>query len=103
MKQITIELPEDLANRLEVLSPEALAETIELGLRAQARSKLEDYLSYMQTDDILAATHRAKEESWALLADQGLTAIALAVSDALADLVHHERFIVQPTPEMAIS
>jgi len=48
---------------------------------------LADYLQYMQTDDILAATEKAKEKSRILLEDQGIAVIALIFSDLLVDLV----------------
>ncbi len=48
---------------------------------------LDDYLQYMQTDDILAATEKAKQKSRALLEDQGIAVIALLFSDLLVDLI----------------
>ncbi len=39
--------------------------------QAQAKETLADYLRYLRTDDLLADTHRAKEESYALFEDQG--------------------------------
>jgi len=48
---------------------------------------LDDYLKYMQTDDILAATEKAKQKSRTLLEDQGIAVIALLFSDLLVDLI----------------
>lgn len=48
---------------------------------------LNDYLQYMQTDDILAATEKAKQKSRTLLEDQGIAVIALMFSDLLVDLI----------------
>jgi len=48
---------------------------------------LDDYLKYIQTDDILAATEKAKQKSRTLLEDQGIAVIALLFSDLLVDLI----------------
>jgi hypothetical protein len=55
--------------------------------RVRKMQTLADYLKYMQTDDILAATEKAKEKSRILLEDQGIAVIALIFSDLLVDLV----------------
>ena len=84
VKTITIELPEELAEKLTSLDASSIQHIIEEGLKAHERPSkrtLRDYLPYMQTDDILDATRRAKEESRSLLEDQGLAAIALMLSE----------------------
>lgn len=53
-----------------------------------AAKQLADYLQYMQTDDILAATERAKVQARILLEDQGVAALALLLADVLADAIH---------------
>lgn len=45
---------------------------LETGMKMQA-----DYLQYMRTDDVLAATHTAKVHARALLEDQGITGLLL--------------------------
>ena len=72
MRTITIEVPEELAIKLEALDPASMLQVLERGLKAYetgqvpAKKSLKDYLKYMQTDDIIGATRRAKEESQAL-------------------------------------
>jgi len=93
-KTITIELPGELAERLISLDSSSIQQVIEKGLKAlekHPKRTLKDYLPYMQTDDVLNATRRAKEESLALLEDHGLAVIALMVSDALADVLRRSR------------
>ncbi len=59
---------------------------------------LDDYLKYMQTDDILAATEKAKQKSRTLLEDQGVAVIALFFSDLLVDLIQQgtTEFVLMP-------
>ena len=93
MRTITIEIPEELATKLEALDPASMLQVLERGLRVYeteqvpTKKSLRDYLKYMQTDDILGATRRAKEESQALLEDQGIAMIALLFSDMLSDIL----------------
>jgi len=47
--------------------------------------QLADYVQAMQTDDVLAATDKAKVQARALLEDQGITILALLLADFLAD------------------
>ena len=42
-----------------------------------ATKQLADYLQTMQTDDVLAATDKAKVQARTLLEDQGITVLAL--------------------------
>jgi len=56
------------------------------------KETLADYLKYLRTDDLLADTHRAKEESYRLFEDQGIATITLAVANALVGLLAEGRF-----------
>ena len=49
--------------------------------------QLADYVQAMQTDDVLAATDKAKVQARALLEDQGITILALLLADFLADTI----------------
>ncbi len=64
---------------------------MEEGSEPSGKKSLRDYLKYMQTEDILGATRRAKEESLALLEDQGIALIALMFSDVLSDVLRQSR------------
>lgn len=55
--------------------------------RVNNKETLADYLKYLRTDDLLADTHKAKEESYRLFEDQGMATITLAVADALVGLL----------------
>ncbi len=55
------------------------------------KETLADYLKYLWTDDLLADTHKAKEESYRLFEDQGIATITLAVADALVGLLAEGR------------
>jgi len=59
--------------------------------------QLSDYLPYMQTEDVLAATGEAKVQARALLEDQGVAMLALLLADVLADVIQ------QGTAEIASS
>ena len=93
-EKITLELREDLAKELSALNQEALEKVIEEGLKAYRQGtwhdRLEDYLPYMQTEDVLAAAHEAKKEAYQLLIDQGIAEIALLFSDMLSELLHRK-------------
>jgi len=52
-------------------------------------NQLADYLPYMQTEDVLAATEKAKHEARTLLEDQGIAALALFLADLLSETVRH--------------
>lgn len=51
------------------------------------KRQLADYLTSMQTDDVLAATDEAKVQARTLLEDQGITILALMLADFLADTI----------------
>lgn len=97
MRTITIEIPEELATKLEALDSASMLQVLERGLNVyeteqiSTRKSLKDYLKYMQTDDIIGATRQAKEESQALLEDQGIAMIALLFSDMLSDILRQSR------------
>lgn len=97
MRTIAIEVPEELAIKLEALDPVSMLQVLERGLgvyeteRVSIKKSLKDYMKYMQTDDIIGATRRAKEESRALLEDQGIAMIALLFSDMLSDMLRQSR------------
>jgi len=59
--------------------------------RSARKKTLADYLQYLQTDNLLADAHAAKEKSHALFEDQGLATITLAVADALVGLLAEGR------------
>jgi hypothetical protein len=56
-----------------------------------SKETLANYLKYLRTDDLLADTHKAKEESYRLFEDQGMATITLAVADALVGLLAEGR------------
>jgi hypothetical protein len=97
MRTITIKVPEELAIKLEALDSASMLQVLERGLKVyeteqiSTRKSLKDYLKYMQTDDIIGATRQAKEESQALLEDQGIAMIALLFSDMLSDILRQSR------------
>ena len=49
--------------------------------------RLSDYLQYMQTKNVLAATEEAKVQARTLLEDQGIAMLALLLADLLADVI----------------
>lgn len=60
-------------------------------------NQLADYLPYMQTDDVVAATERAKSEARIRLEDQGIAALALFLADLLSETIHHNGAELQLT------
>ena len=62
-------------------------------------NQLADYLQYMQTDDVLAATEKAKVQARIALEDQGITMLALLLADFLGETLWHgvpENFTLPP-------
>jgi len=49
--------------------------------------QLADYLQYMETEDVLAATQQAKTQARTLLEDQGIAMLALLLADVLAAVI----------------
>ena len=97
MRTVTMQVPEELAIKLEALDSASVLQVLERGLKVyeteqiSIKKSLKDYLKYMQTDDIIGATRQAKEESQALLEDQGIAMIALLFSDMLSDILRQSR------------
>lgn len=56
------------------------------------KKQLADYLPAMQTDDVLAATDKAKAQARTLLEDQGITILALLLADFLTDTIGQGKF-----------
>ena len=55
--------------------------------------ELNKYLKHLKSEDILGATEKAKHKSMELLEEQGITAIALYMSNLLAKSVREmEKF-----------
>jgi hypothetical protein len=55
---------------------------------------LDDYIKDLKTDDVIKSAHKAKEESYLLMNDQGITAISLILSDTLADIIRNPQKIL---------
>lgn len=79
---------------LPLLLPYATIRAVEYPVLVVLRQGLEmpkrqlaDYLTSMQTDDVLAATDEAKVQARTLLEDQGITILALMLADFLADTI----------------
>ena len=92
MATITLTVPDEVAEELRTLDPTALVEILQKGLaQYQADQTFEKYLHQMQTDDVVAASHQAKERSHAIIEDQGFAAIALLFTGFLAEAVQQVR------------
>ena len=64
MATITLTIPDELARKLRALDAASLADVLQKGLaQREAARTLDERLRYMQTDDVIAASHRAKEHS----------------------------------------
>lgn len=59
--------------------------------------RLADYLQYMQTEDVLSSTERAKVQARALLEDQGIAVLALLLADLMADVIRQGTLEVADT------
>lgn len=55
---------------------------------------LDDYIKDLKADDIVKAAHKAKEESYMLLNDQGITTLSLILSDTLAGIIQNPQKIL---------
>ncbi len=92
MATITLTVPDALAEELHSLDSTELTEVVRKGLaQRRAEQMLGEHLRQMQTDDVVAASHQAKERSHAIIEDQGFTAVALLFTDLLADAVQQTR------------
>ena len=73
MATITTTIPDDLARDLAVLDPAALSKVLRMGLAEyRAEQQFREHLRQMQADDIIAASHKAKERSHEIVEDQEL-------------------------------
>jgi len=50
---------------------------------------LDDYIKDLKTDDIVKSAHKAKEESYLLMNDQGITTLSLILSDTLVEIIQN--------------
>jgi len=74
MTTMTLTIPDNLAKSLPQCDEATLLEIFKKGLaQYQAEKGLESYLPYLQTDNVIAASHQAKEKSRATIEDQGFT------------------------------
>lgn len=88
MATITLQIPDELAEKLRALDAATLTDVLQRGLaQYEAGWALDEHLQYMLTDDVVAASHRAKELSHVIIEDQGLAAVALLFTDLLAEAV----------------
>jgi hypothetical protein len=84
----TLTIPDNLAKSLPEYDEATLLDIFKKGLaQYQAEKGLEAYLPYLQTDNLIAASHQAKEKSHATIEDQGFSAIALFLTDFLANTI----------------
>ena len=60
---------------------------------AIGEKKLVDYLDHLQTDDIVAATQEARRKSTRVLQDQGISAIAILISNVIAEAIEHPEML----------
>ncbi len=58
-------------------------------------NQLADFLPYMQTDDVLASTEKAKDAARTLLEDQGTAALALLLADLLTETIRRNSLDIQ--------
>ncbi len=56
---------------------------------------LEDYLPKLMADDIVAATQTARVKAAGLLNDQGVAAMALLLSNLIADTLEHPERLLE--------
>ena len=59
---------------------------------------LGDYLPKLIADDIVAATQTDRTRATGLLNDQGISALALLLSDLIADTLKHPERLLEKTP-----
>ena len=48
---------------------------------------LDDYIKELKTEDLIEAAHKAKVQSHALLEDQGISTLALMISELIVDFI----------------
>jgi len=99
MTTMTLTIPDNLAKSLPQCDEATMLEIFKKGLsQYQAEKGLEAYLPYLQTDNLIAASHQAKEKSHATIEDQGFSAIALFLTDFLANTVGQNHQSQTSTP-----
>lgn len=60
---------------------------------------LDDYIKELKTENLIEAAHTAKEKSHALLEDQGISTLALRISELIVDFIEEpERLQNQSIP-----
>ena len=52
-----------------------------------AMKTLDDYVKELKTEDLIEAAHTAKVQSHALLEDQGISTLALMISELIVDFI----------------
>ena len=52
-----------------------------------AMKTLNDYIKELQTEDLIEAAHTAKVQSHTLLEDQGISTLALMISELIVDFI----------------
>ena len=68
---------------------------------ATGEKKLVDYLDHLQTDDIVAATQEARRKSTRVLQDQGISAIAILISNVIAEAIEHPEMLTDSALDAA--
>ncbi|GEM_PF-5522480 len=58
---------------------------------------LGDYLPKLMADDIVAVTQTARTKAAGLLNDQGISALALLLSELIADTLKHPERLLEKT------
>lgn len=53
----------------------------------RTQEQLADYLGLLQTNDIVGATQAARRKSMRMLEDQGISAIAILISNVIAEAI----------------
>jgi hypothetical protein len=56
---------------------------------AREQKQLTDYLEHLLTDDIVTATQEARRKSMRVLQDQGISAMAILISNVIAEAIDH--------------
>ncbi len=88
MTSMNFNIPDELVKPLTRCDEATLLEILQKGFaQYQAEQGLKAYLPDLQTENIIAASHKAKEHSRATIEDQGFSAIALFLTDFIANTV----------------
>ncbi len=88
MTTMNLNIPDEFVKRLTQCDEATLLEILQKGFaQYQAEQSLKAYLPDLQTENIIAASHKAKEHSHATIEDQRFSAIALFLTDFLANTV----------------